>query len=103
MKKLLVNLQQTLTMGSKNPLQLGVWFFDHTEDSCILMLNICMNYRKSWKVCSNGKEKISQPPSYPMTALDEYVWKKDGAYGYEIVSNEYNIVTGLQTITGTVT
>ena len=37
-----------------------------------------------------------------MTALDEYVWRKDGAYGYEIVSNEYNVVTGLQTITGTV-
>ena len=55
-------------------------------------------FRDSVTICSNGKEK-TPVMDFPMTALDEYVWRKDGAYGYEIVSNEYNQRTGLQTIT----
>ena len=32
------------------------------------------------------------------TALDDYVWKEDGFYGYEIVKTTYFPLTGLQEI-----
>ena len=35
---------------------------------------------------------------YERTFLDDYVWKIDGAYNYEIVTNEYSAIDKLQTI-----
>jgi len=53
--------------------------------------------RDSVTVCSKGKEKIPMPDSFPMTPLDEYVWREDGAYGYTIVNNTFDPIRNIQT------
>ena len=60
-----------------------------------------LEFRDFVKVCSNGKDEILEPTpeTYELTGLDEYVWRKDGAFGYEIVDNNLNPITGIQTIT----
>ena len=50
---------------------------------------------KTW--CSKGREKVVHK-EYERAFLDDYVWKIDGAYNYEIVSNEYSAIDKLQTI-----
>ena len=50
---------------------------------------------KTW--CSKGREKVVHK-EYARAFLDDYVWKIDGAYNYEIVTNEYSAIDKLQTI-----
>ena len=49
-------------------------------------------------VCSNGKEKQKTDVEFARTALDEYVWRIDGAYNYTVTNSSYDPIRRIQTI-----
>ena len=51
-------------------------------------------------VCSGGKSaKNLEIPNFVRNALDDYVWRDDGAFKWEIHSSKYDPARKLQTIT----